>query len=86
MNNEPLHTPIGWNYEKVNACINHIRYILEQQNLSFMENQAVLSWLQSDLSYKLARLAAQNQLELLAQRGAGMLNEPLPDEQMRGYG
>ena len=75
--NQPLLAE-GWDKEKARATLSHVKYIMEKQNLSFIETQVILSWLQCDLNYKLSNLAIVNGIHELS-------NIP-PDDTMRGYG
>ena len=72
----------GWDKEKTRSTLAHIRYIMEKQNLSFLETQVILSWLQCDLNYKLGNLSISNVLDDLAEVGI----HPKPHDIMRGYG
>ena len=68
----------GWNKATTSATLTHVKYIMEKMNLSFLETQVILSWLQCDLNYKLSNVAIAN--------GIRELSDIPPDDTMRGYG
>ena len=57
----------GWDREKCVATLGHVKYIMEKQNLTFLETQVILSWLQCDVNYKLGNLAISNTIQELSE-------------------
>jgi len=67
---QPLHTSSGWNYKKVNKILEDISERIKKEDLSFHETQAILSWLQCDLVYKMAQLGTKNFIDTIAKNQA----------------
>lgn len=53
------HSPDGWNFEKVNLLINNINNTLRKAEVTFAEEQYVLSWFQANLIYEMGILSAK---------------------------
>jgi len=80
------HSPDGWNFEKVNLLINDINETLRKAEVTFSEEQYILSWFQSNLIYEMGILSSKtftqskNFIDILQQ-----LNTiPVNHEQFKG--
>ena len=54
------HSREGWNFRKVNTIINQVDDIFKKANLTFVEEQVVISWFQANLSYQMGLVSAKD--------------------------